>query len=209
MLEKFLEMAKTKIGCGYVYGSQGQTMTAALLNSLVNNFGKSHYEFKDAAGAVDAKKWLGRQCFDCSGFIVWLLQQLDLISKSQDYTAASLYCSLCTPIAKAQLVTGDLVFVKDNSGTIVHVGIYAGNGKTIEAIGTRKGVVQGDSDRFNVYGRLKCFKDEIEKPVDELAEAVKFLSWTAGIDYEVWHKTAKAVKYLDKCFIKIANAFQK
>ena len=209
MLEKFLEMAKTKIGCGYVYGSQGQTMTAALLSTLVRSFGKSHFEFKDSAGTVDAKKWLGQQCFDCSGFIVWLLQQLGLLNKDQDYTAAALYSNLCTPITKAQLVPGDLVFIKDSSGIINHVGIYFGNGKTIEAIGTRKGVVQGDSARFNVYGRLKFFKAEIEKPIDELEDAVRFLSWTAGIDYDVWYKTAKAVKYLDRCFIKIANAFQK
>jgi hypothetical protein len=207
MVEKFLELAKSKIGCGYVFGSQGQTMTISLLNSLIKTFGKSHYEFTDSVGNVNANKWLGKQCFDCSGLVVWTLQQLGIVKTEQDYTAAVLYSSLCVRITKEQLVPGDLVFIKGSTGIINHVGIYAGNSKTIEAIGTRKGVVQGDSVRFNVYGRLKVFKDEIEKPVDELAEAVKFLAQKSGIDFTTWYKTAKDVKYLDKCFIKIANAF--
>lgn len=154
MIERFLEMAKSKIGCGYVYGSQGQTMTATLLNTLIRLFGLGHYQFTDSSGIVNANKWIGKQCFDCSGLVVWILQQMGLIKTNQDYTAAALYCNLCTPIKKGDLVPGDLVFIKNSSGRIDHVGIYAGNGKTIEAIGTRKGVAYGDAGRFNVCGRL-------------------------------------------------------
>lgn len=90
MIEEFLNLAKSKIGCGYVYGSQGQTMTVALLNTLIKTFGKSHYEFTDSNGVVKAYKWIGKQ-FICSGLIVWILQQMGLIKADQDYTAVSLY----------------------------------------------------------------------------------------------------------------------
>jgi hypothetical protein len=208
MLEKFLELAKSKIGCGYVFGSQGQTMSTSLLSNLMKNFGKSHYEFKDSAGTVNANKWVGKQCFDCSGLVVWCLQQLGQIKESSDYTAATLYNSLCIPISKSQLEAGDLVFIKNKNGIIEHVGIFTGNNKTVEAIGTRKGVVQGELSRFNVYGRLKFFTDEKKSQIDNLEGALKFLAQKSGIDFETWYRTAKEVKYLDKCFIKIANAWK-
>lgn len=88
---KYLELAKSKIGCGYVYGPQGQTMTAALLNTLISTFGIVHYEFHNSSGSVNANKWIGKQCFDCSGLIVWILQQMGLIKANQDYMAAALY----------------------------------------------------------------------------------------------------------------------
>jgi len=47
------------------------------------------------------------------------------------------------------------VFIKTIYGDIDHIGIYSGNGQTVESRGTVYGVVQGDVSRFNVYGRLK------------------------------------------------------
>lgn len=210
MIEKFLEIARSKIGCGYVYGSQGQIMTAILLNSLIKIFGISHYEFLDSAGKVNANKWIGKQAFDCSGFVVWILQQIGVLKANQDYTAAGLYSSLCEPVTKDQLVPGDLVFIRPTSGTINHVGIYSGNGKTIEAIGTRKGVVQGDVSRFNVYGRLKAFKAEIEKPDSKemtFEQALEIVVEKADTVYQYWLKRKDIDPAFSALIIKVAKAF--
>lgn len=204
MVKEFLDLAESKIGSGYVYGSQGETMTQERLNVLIKQQGISHYHLADG---TKAEKWIGKQCFDCSGLVLWTLQQLGFVKAGQDYTASMMYSSLCEPITKDKLVPGDLVFIKNTAGSIVHVGIYAGNSKTIEAYGTAKGVVQGDASRFNLYGRMKTFKAEIEKPVDALRDALTFLAKEAGIDYITWYQNAKQVKYLEQCFIKIANAF--
>lgn len=137
-----LEMCLPKVGCGYVWGSQGETCTREFLNKMINTFGAKHYYFID----YNAERWIGKQVFDCSGLIVWAGNQLGIIKG--DYTAAGLY-SLCDKITNP--VAGDLCF---NDG-LTHVGIYAGNGKYLHAKGTRDGVVLTDKYNFVKFGRLK------------------------------------------------------
>jgi hypothetical protein len=110
---------------------------------------------------VSATKWYGRRSYDCSGLIVWCLKQLGLIPSKQDYSAYTLYHQLCTPVLEHQLQPGDLVF-KQKGKSITHVGLYSGNGKTVEAMGTRYGVTQGKLSNFNLYGRLKFKIDVVE-----------------------------------------------
>jgi len=149
-MNKLLSLATTKMGCGYVWGAQGEMITAEKLEWFENTFGISHYVFDN----TNASKWIGKQAFDCSGLVIWCLQQLGLISENQDYGAYALYHQLCNPLTREQLVPGDLVFISSGSN-ITHVGIYAGNGKTVEAMGTSKGVVEGAASRFDLFGRLK------------------------------------------------------
>lgn len=154
---RLVALAATLIGCGYVWGAQGETLTPEKLKEFINDFGAKFYKFEDSQGVVDAAHWLGKQCFDCSGMILWCLQQLGFIPKDQDYNAEMFFTQLCTPIGYRELQPGDLLFRRSASGEIVHIAIYAGDGKTIEAMGTRYGVVIGDgsSNSFNLFGRLK------------------------------------------------------
>lgn len=96
--------------------------------------------------------------FDCSGLVVYLLQTLGLIES--DYTANDIYRKLCSAIKKAELRRGDLVFI--NSGSkITHVGIYAGDGLVIEAVGRDYGVMkrQMSKNSWNVFGRVKSLEE--------------------------------------------------
>lgn len=206
MIEKLIDLVNSKIGCGYVFGGQNdKPLTKEALASLVKIFGRSHYYFSN----YSAERWLGKEYYDCSGLIVYALQKMGLIPVNADYTADSMFNLLCIPINKAELKAGDLCFNKTSSG-IVHVGVYMGDNRVTHARGTFYGVVNTALfESFNSFGRLKYFKDELEKPADELKEALLFLSTKSGINKEVWYKTAKVVKYLDKCFIMIANAFKK
>lgn len=156
MKKKFLELIRSKLGCGYVYGAQGEVMTKDLLNTLVNRFGRSHYYFD----GYSAEKWIGKQCFDCSGLIVWALQQLGLLTT--DLTADGLY-QLCNPVEKGKLEPGDLVFYQNSNGYKNHVGVYIGNGRVIHARGTAYGVVETEMfNNFTAFGRLKVFPQKQE-----------------------------------------------
>ncbi len=171
MKKKFLELICSKLGCGYVYGSQGEVMTKDLLNTLVNRFGRSHYYFD----GYSAEKWIGKQCFDCSGLIVWALEQLGLIRT--DLTADGLY-QLCEPVQKSKLEVGDLVFYQNSNGYKHHVGVCVGNGKVIHARGTAYGVVETEMfNKFTAFGRLKVFPQEQkphwgEEPYSYLSERI-------------------------------------
>lgn len=89
-----LEMCLPKVGCGYVWGSQGEMCTREFLNKMINTFGTKHYYFE----GFSAEKWLGKQVFDCSGLIVWAGNLLGIIKG--DYTAAGLY-NLCDKVTKS------------------------------------------------------------------------------------------------------------
>lgn len=92
--------------------------------------------------------------FDCSGLVVWILQQLKIIDS--DYTAQGIYKNLCVPILKADLKEGDLVFIS-TGGKITHVGIYAGENIVIESAGRDMGVVARGmgKNNWNIFGRVK------------------------------------------------------
>lgn len=171
MANKLLKLAQTKLDpqCGYVWGSQGEMLTAEKLQWFKNTFGASHYKFSDSHGVVDAAKWIGCQVFDCSGLVLWCLQELGFIKKTLDYNADMFYRQLCTKVTRAELKPGDLVFVEDPNDsdiTIEHIGIYAGNNRVVHAQGTRYGVVKTALyDNFNYFGRLKFDLDE-DEPVE-------------------------------------------
>lgn len=153
-LQEFVTIANSKLGCGYVYGGQSdQPLTIDALEVLVKRFGKSHYYFTN----YSAKRWIGKEYYDCSGLIVYTLRKLGLILKNEDYTTQNIFFKLCTPITQNQLGIGDLCFSKTSSG-IVHAGIYMGNNRVTHARGTFYGVVNTTLfSSFNTFGRLTFF----------------------------------------------------
>ena len=158
MKNRFLELVKSKVGCGYAWATQGETLTEQLLRSFVQQWGEGNYYFS----GYSAEKWFGKECFDCSGLIVWALQQLGLLTT--DLTADGLY-RICEPISRAALEPGDLVFYQNSNGYKSHVGVYMGNGKVIHARGTAYGVVETEMfSSFTAFGRLKVFPPKQEKP---------------------------------------------
>jgi len=85
----------------------------------------------------------GPNAFDCSGFALYVYRQFGY---SLNRTAADqMYHG--TPVAKSDLIPGDLVFF-NNRGTsyIGHVGIYIGNNKMVHASTSSTGVIISDLD---------------------------------------------------------------
>ena len=69
----------------------------------------------------------GPSRFDCSGFTLYVFSRFGRRlphSSSAQYNAAGV-----RHIAKSSKQPGDLIFIRNSSGSIYHVGVYAGNGK--------------------------------------------------------------------------------
>jgi hypothetical protein len=162
-----LEMCLSKVGCGYVWGAQGEILTRDVLNRLIQLHGRQKYYFS----GYSAEKWLGKQVFDCSGLIVWAANKLGIFQA--DYTAAGLY-NLCQPVQSPE--AGDLCFNAD----LTHVGIYAGNGRYLHAKGTKDGVVITDKYTFTKFGRLKGVKSVATDWNAKNKEFVKYVQKTIG-----------------------------
>ena len=63
--------------------------------------------------------------FDCSGFTRYVFSRF---GKSLPHSSAAQY-SAVHHVAKNEMAPGDLIFFRNSSGRIDHVGIYAGGGK--------------------------------------------------------------------------------
>ena len=141
------------VGCGYALGSQGELLTKERLAQLVRWNGRSNYYFT----GYSAEKWIGKRCFDCSGLIVWAMQQLGVYAQSEDYKAQGLWTQKVSPITAAQLQPGSLCFRWDAAARrMSHVGVYLGNNRVQEAKGTKYGVVVSAlPGSWTHYGDLK------------------------------------------------------
>lgn len=91
---------------------------------------------------AEAEKYLGypyvwggsspSTSFDCSGFVSWVINHSGVGSVGRQ-TASGLF-NLCTPVSKADMKPGDLIFFTGTYSSptpVSHVGIYVGGGKMI------------------------------------------------------------------------------
>ncbi len=136
-----VNIATSKIGLPYWYGTFGQIASAALLESK-----KKQYPAQYTSDRISTyRQQFGKQVFDCSGLIKYILmtegetKTLSYIP-ALDYSADSFY-------QKAPK-KGNISTLPEVPGIALHrpghIGIYAGNGKVIEARGFAYGVVKSE-----------------------------------------------------------------
>lgn len=125
---------------------------------------------------------------DCSGFVYWCLKSLGL--QKSDLSSRGFF-NICKQISEEDLRPGDLLFKWSDANAdglfqkseIVHVGIYLGDGRTVECIGRKSGVVINplSGKGWQVFGRPKYFVDESseQKPA-EATEKVTFVKVLGG-----------------------------
>lgn len=68
---------------------------------------------------------VGPSKFDCSGFTLYVFSRF---GKRLPHNAARQY-AVVRHISRSSKQVGDLIFTRDSSGHIYHVGIYAGSGR--------------------------------------------------------------------------------
>lgn len=128
-------------GWGYVWGTYGDVLTESLFSYKLEQYpdGVGNYE------SFIRDNWLGGRTTDCVGLIKgygWLNPDTLEIeygtNDMPDIGADSMY--------KNATVSGSMDTMPDVPGIAVwksgHIGIYVGNGKVIEAMGTKYGVVK-------------------------------------------------------------------
>ena len=159
-----VEYAKYHLGNPYWYGTYGQTANEALYKQK-----KSQYPAQ-----YPPKKWTeqsftsqyGKQVFDCAGLIKGYMfsetpSSTPIYNGKYDVSANTMI-SLC----KEQ---GDYSRIPNIAGLIVwksgHVGVYLGNGKTIEAKGHAYGVVTTTDTNWLKWGMLPWLEYEAEPDV--------------------------------------------
>ena len=133
----------------YVWGGQGQKLRKLNLMDLckmeenIDNLCKVvRYVHTLYYNNVDMTKC---KIFDCSGLPTYILMKMGLLGS--DTNAQGLYniCKLSNynkPCSEAQ--PGDLLFRGNTNKSIVHVGVYIGDMKVIEAKGRAYGVCETD-----------------------------------------------------------------
>ena len=130
---------------GYIWDGRGQIWTQAMQDKATR-----------AMTVQYGQKWVGRRVADCSGLFVWAYDQLGLdifhgsntIFNKHTATTGMLY-------GEVEILPGTAVFQTTN-GRRTHIGLYVGDGKVIEAHGTRSGVIESDLSDWDEWGTLSA-----------------------------------------------------
>ena len=138
LIDKFKQALKE--GWGYIWGTAGETWTAAKQKEL-----RKTKDADRAQGREYGSKWIGKRVADCSGLFSWAFKQLGGYMYHGSDTMYRKYCSCKGELKKgkrtdcAALKPGTAVFVW-NGSKYSHVGLFVGDGTVIEAMGTINGV---------------------------------------------------------------------
>lgn len=128
-----VKYAKSKIGCGYVWGATGQILTEEKLK----------WFYSRAPEHVDqslCRKWLGMQVFDCAGLVKMSFDSvgIELASGATSIWEQTKW-NLKGTINSLPSDKVCILFRKEE-GRMKHTGIYITNGNYIHAKGSQSGV---------------------------------------------------------------------
>ena len=138
LIELFQQALKEK--WGYIWGTAGVKWTAARQKELEKTADPDR-----AQGRKYGSKWIGHTVADCSGLFSWAFKKLGGYMYHGSDTMYRKYCVNKGELKKGKrtdngaLKPGTAVFVW-NGKKYSHVGLYAGDGTVIEAMGTVSGV---------------------------------------------------------------------
>ncbi len=136
-LDLMADFARSKVGCGYVYGATGWVASPQRRAKQADQ-----YPLKAGAILKTCKKWDGKACYDCA--------QLTRLSAEAGGVALPSGAtgqwrkgrfSDRGDIAALPLKTVCLVFRADAKGNMAHVGLYLGDGFVVHAKSSAAGVV--------------------------------------------------------------------
>ena len=146
----FNKYIRSKVGCAYLWGGQGESVYA-MIKKVADSKGQSSENTDKMLKFLSEHGVKDLEFFDCSGLgVSYLLAQGAI---SYDMTADGLYRK-CTKINKADARPGDMVFLINSAGKATHVGYIVEEGIVVHALNQTKGVIEEAlSKRKWVYGR--------------------------------------------------------
>ena len=130
-----VSFAKSKLGCGYVWGGEGQVLNKKNMQQF-----KSQYPTHVDTNVV--KKWIGKQIYDCSGLVMKAFQTVGI----KIYHNCEIAWKRTSWASKGQIKNYPknkvCIVYRYSGGKMVHTGISLGNGEFIHAKGSAYGVVK-------------------------------------------------------------------
>lgn len=160
IIEQMRQLCQTEVDNGSIYvwasgGELGTSVSKSWIQTKENrnnggeNFGRAYKLYKKR---IDAGNTAFR-CFDCSGFVSWILRKLGVFNGRRD--CDGLY-SLSTPLDSP--VDGCLLFRRSSSNVNdeTHVGLYIG-GYQYHAKGRDDGVVK-ERYKASYWHKIAWFK---------------------------------------------------
>lgn len=168
--EKVVSYALSKVGCGYVWGSSGQTLTQSSLASL-------KAKFSEHIDESIVSKWLGKQVFDCASLVAQSMKQVG-ISIASGATSAWNRTSWASKGTIDSMPTDKVcVLYRATSATnMQHTGLYLGDGTFVDARGSKSGVLHSKigSYAWTHWGIPEgLYSDTAESEVFEVAYTAK------------------------------------
>lgn len=156
----------------YVWGAQGQDLKT-LTDSKIRAMETSTSYANTAIKMKNARKHLeGAKAFDCSGLIMYFLQNLKGYYKS-DINSNGLM-GKCVKIQKSHLKKGDWLF-RTKQGRAYHIGVMVSDTEFVESRGRAYGVVKRKlssvGSYWDTFGRPEAFKDDIDTPKEQASNA--------------------------------------
>lgn len=184
---------------GYILNTWHTKWTQGLQNEkvrhMVNKYGNDWEKNKAAqnddcyTAALYGSKWIGSWVTDCSGLFYWAFKELDGYMYHGSNTMWNKYCVSKGKLRSGkrtdgkELKPGTAVFVLKGGSDRSHVGLYIGNGKVIEASGTKSGVITTaiTNTKWAEWGELKGVNysdtsaptsNSASEPIPEVGSAV-------------------------------------
>lgn len=158
-VQSLLDLLDTCVGGQYIFSGQGDPITAEFVDKVYKLYpdyftdGRFEY-FMSIAKETDGWEFPEDYCWDCSGLWWYAVNVLGLYDEYTDRTASDTYYDYCTPIDKEALRPGDIVFLQDDEGKIVHMGVVGRQGYIYEAVGGFCGVVRKRTIDRRIYNNI-------------------------------------------------------
>ena len=204
-IDGFIAYLESHVGDMYVWGAQGQRVDT--MDDPETWIRRRETSTRNCDRAVKFFRGATKRplyAFDCSGLIVHYISDTMHWIKG-DTSAHGLY-GMCRDnrgyFGMAEMRPGDLLFIegaKNGQKAMVHVGVYVGDGYTIEAKGRDDGVCkrllsQGD---WTHWGRLPLLQaDDPEETEEKVAKKIELTSpMMRGDDIKALQTALNALGY--------------
>ncbi len=158
-VQSLLNLLDTCVGGQYIFSGQGDAITTEFVDKVYQMYpdyfsdGRLEY-FMEIAEKTGDREFPQDYCWDCSGLWWYAANEVGLYDEYTDRTASDTYYDYCTPISKDDLRPGDIVFLQDAEGKIVHMGVVGRQGYIYEAVGGFCGVVRKRTVDRRIYNNI-------------------------------------------------------
>ncbi len=136
--QKVINFARSKVGCGYCWGTLGERMSESLLSQLIERHGESKIQ-----PDKQRKYNMGKIVYDCAGLVAKAYNQVGI----KPYTSAKgnwnrLKFAQKGHISEMPRDKVTILFKGKDDDNMDHTGIYIKNNRFVHAKGTDYGVLE-------------------------------------------------------------------